>query len=63
MSDKTIRVIYVFNGGPGEAGIPGLPHEISMSEAAQTGVLDLLKEAIKAKKYVVKADKQPKEGE
>ena len=33
-------------------GVPGLPHEVSMQEAIELGVDELLKEAIKAGAYV-----------
>src|SRR3990167_7087585 len=57
MSDK----VYVYIGDG--AGIAGLPNIVSEQEAKDAGVLDLLKDAIKAGKYIVKPDKPAKEGE
>ena len=50
LSDK----VYIFKPAPGELGIPGLPHELSRAEAERLGVLELLKAAIEAGKYVEK---------
>lgn len=61
MSQSAPKVyVYVGDG----AGIAGLPHQLSEQEAKDAGVLDLLKEAIKAGKYVEqKPDKPAKEGD
>ena len=60
--------IYEY-AGEGE-GIPGLPHRVSEAEAKELGVLELLKAAVKAGKYILvlkaeakEAGKPPKEGE
>lgn len=39
---------YVGNG----MGVPGLPHEVSDDEAAELGVLNILREAIENGSYV-----------
>lgn len=48
--------VYKFVGDG--AGVPGLPHVITMSEAQALGVADLLREAIKNGNY--KAVKETK---
>lgn len=53
MADKKDKT-YIYIGG-GE-GVPGLPHEITQSQAKALGVLDILKDAIKNGNY---AEKEP----
>ena len=43
---------YIYKGN--EAGVPGLPHEVTDEEARALGVEDTLKAAIKSGVYVEK---------
>lgn len=52
MDKKQKNVVYVFVGL--EAGVAGLPHEISIEEATRLGVLDILQGAVDNGLYAVK---------
>jgi hypothetical protein len=53
------KYLYVGNG----MGVPGLPHEVSDDEAAELGVLHILREAIENGSYVEAPSATPSAGQ
>lgn len=53
------EMIYIYDTSRG-AGIPGLPHEVTESEAERLGLKQVFQDAVKNGSYKAKAEPKPK---